>query len=174
MGVIQTLWLFFLKIQQDYAIMEICHRSSDDLIDSESIILYLPGGSIISFEIKCTSVRCYQNSQGCEVLMKFLSNCLYIFQDKAQVWKWKWKWQRVERGRVWRQEQVQSRVPAQCEKVLEGKNGKTSWILKEQYTDLVDRAAVPGLRLHPHRQRPPRRQGKAVGEDLATFSPPLS
>ena len=92
-----------------------------------------------------------------------------IFKDQPQVWKWKWKWQRVERGRVWRQEQVQSRVPAQCEKVLEGKNGKTSWILKEQYTDLVDRAAVPGLRLHPHRQRPPRRQGKAVGEDLATF-----
>ena len=39
---------------------------------SEIVILYLPGGSIISFEIKCTSVRCYQNSQGCEVLMKYL------------------------------------------------------------------------------------------------------
>ena len=31
-GVIHTLWLFFLEIQQDYAIIEICHCSSDDLI----------------------------------------------------------------------------------------------------------------------------------------------
>ena len=72
----------FLKIQQDYAIIEICHRSSDDLIDSERIILYFPGGSIISFEIKCTSVRCYQNSQGCEVLMKYLFK-LYIQRSTA-------------------------------------------------------------------------------------------